>query len=226
MTTTPSSQADRALLHAVLFDMDGLLIDSEPQWFAAEQDTVRELGGVWGNEQSMDLFGSNLPFAADYMIRFTGTTRSRSDVMQLLSSHMSMQLRDSVTLRPGAIELLLELADVGLPLGLVTSSTREHAEVVLSHLPASVFAVTVTADDVSALKPHPMPYLTALDALMVKPERTIVLEDSPPGVAAARAAGCHVVAVPSQESIPADRGTTVVDSLLELNHERLVNLLA
>jgi len=94
--------------------------------------------------------------------------------------------------------------------GLVTSSVRVHAEVVLGHLPERMFDVTVTADDVSMLKPHPMPYLAAMSALGVEAQRTIVLEDSPPGVAAGEAAGCHVVAVPTVTAIrPTSRRTAI-----------------
>ncbi|MEO8329767.1 MAG: HAD family phosphatase, partial [Candidatus Nanopelagicales bacterium] len=188
-------------LQAVLFDMDGLLIDSEPQWFAAETATVAALGSAWGKAQQLDLLGSNLPFAAEYMVRFTNTELSASEVETLLSDNMTEQLRGVLSFQEGAMELLDELASAGITLGLVTSSTREHADVVLEKLPPSLFAVTVTADDVSKLKPHPMPYLTALAALEVSATNAIVLEDSPPGVASGKAAGCHVVAVPSVAAI-------------------------
>ena len=208
-------------LAAVLFDMDGLLIDSEEQWFAAETLTVAALGGVWGRAQQRDLLGSNLPFAADYMLRFTDSDKSREDVMAMLSMNMTEQLRRSISFQPGALALMDELAGAGLPLGLVTSATREHADAVLAHLPRSGFAVSVTADDVTDLKPHPMPYLTALSMLDVSAEDVIVLEDSPPGVASGEAAGCHVVAVPSAAPISPGAGRTVVASLTGLSLESL-----
>jgi HAD superfamily hydrolase (TIGR01509 family) len=208
-------------LAAVLFDMDGLLIDSEEQWFAAETLTVAALGGVWGRPQQLDLLGSNLRFAADYVLRYTQSDKSREEVMAMLSMNMTEQLRRSITFQPGALELMDDLTAAGLPLGLVTSATREHVDAVLTHLPRSGFAVTVTADDVTQLKPHPMPYLTALSLLDVSPENVIVLEDSPPGVASGEAAGCHVVAVPSAAPISPEAGRTVVPSLSGLSLDAL-----
>ena len=201
--------------------MDGLLVDSEPQWFAAEQATVAELGGVWGKSQQLDLLGSNLQFAADYMIEFTGSSRTRDEVMQLLSDAMTRELLESVTFRPGALDLLAEVSRTELALGLVTSSTRAHVEVVLQHLPDDLFSISVTADDVTHLKPHPMPYLTALERLDVSAVRTVVLEDSPPGVAAGEAAGCHVIAVPSVAEIAPGPNRTVVTSLEHVDVARL-----
>ena len=212
-------------LQAVLFDMDGLLIDSEPQWLAAETATVQELGGVWGVQQNLDLHGTNLPVAADYMIRYTNSDLTRTEVMAILSRNMTAELTLGVGFRPGAVELLLALSDSEVVLGLVTSSVRDHVGVVLQHLPDRVFDVTVTADDVSSLKPHPMPYLAALEALHVEAHRTIVLEDSPPGVAAGQAAGCHVVAVPSVTHIEPAPRRTVVKSLRDIDLARLKSLI-
>lgn len=212
----PAEHGD-SVLEAVLFDMDGLLVDSEPQWFAAERATVAQLGGEWGKQQQLDLLGSNLEFAADYMIRYTASARSRAEVMRLLSDHMTRELQRSVSFRPGAVQLLTSLANTDVAVGLVTSSTREHVEVVLQHLPGDIFHTSVTADDVEYLKPHPMPYLTALGHLEVDPRLTVVLEDSPPGVAAGEAAGCHVVAVPSVAEIPPGPNRTVIESLEQVD---------
>lgn len=222
MTSAPRPPApDNNGLQAVLFDMDGLLLDSEPQWFTAESATVATLGGVWGKQQQLDLLGSNLEFAADYMIEFTGSERSRAEVMQMLSGNMSRELEGSVTFRPGALQILTAVAQADVAIGLVTSSTREHVDIVLQHLPDDLFHTSVTADDVADLKPHPLPYLTALGHLQVGAERTVVLEDSPPGIAAAESAGCHVIAVPSVAAIPPGPNRTVVGSLEQVDVELL-----
>ena len=215
----------RSSLQAVLFDMDGLLIDSEPQWLAAETATVEELGGVWGTQQNLDLHGTNLPVAADYMIRHTASDLNRNDVMSILCRNMTAELSRGVDFRRGAVDLLLALSESQVVIGLVTSSVREHVDVVLRHLPSRVFDVTVTADDVSMLKPHPMPYLTALEVLQVEASRTVVLEDSSPGVAAGEAAGCHVVAVPSVGQIGPATRRTIVSSLSEVDLPRLESLI-
>jgi HAD superfamily hydrolase (TIGR01509 family) len=192
-----SSRAERNGLSAVLFDMDGLLVDSEPQWYAAETRTVQQLGASWGRQQQIDLLGSNLAVAAEYMIDHASSDRPVQQVMDLLLDHMTEELARGVTFRPGALELVSHLAQDSVPMALVTSSVRVHVEAVLRHIPGDPFRYTVTADDVSRLKPHPEPYLTALGLLGAVPGQTVALEDSPTGVAAAEAAGCHVVAVPS-----------------------------
>lgn len=212
-------------LGAVVFDMDGLLIDSEPQWAAAELATVSSLGADWGVEQSRALHGTNLPIAADYMIGHARSGRSRGEVIELLSDNFTSELARGVTFQPGALALLADLAHHGVRTALVTSSVRVHVEMVLGHLPAGTFAATVTADDVAQLKPHPMPYLAALELLTVAPTSVVVLEDSAPGVASAEAAGCHVVAVPTLTDIEPGPRRTVVTSLTDLNAQRLRTLL-
>lgn len=222
--TTGSALPIEAPLDAVLFDMDGLLVDTEPQWFAAESATVAQLGGAWGKQQQIDLLGSNLPVAARYMIEFTGSRLDMPTVMQMLLENMTEQLVGAVTFQPGVLDLLDALVAEGVPLALVTSSVRVHVDVVLSHLAGEPFRYQVTADDVAKLKPHPEPYLSALHLLGASAQRSVVLEDSPAGVAAAEAAGCHVVAVPSVVPInPAPR-RAVVESLTEVDLGMLTNL--
>jgi HAD superfamily hydrolase (TIGR01509 family) len=215
--STRSSTGRVQNLQAVLFDMDGLLVDTEPQWFAAESATVAQLGGVWGKQQQVDLLGSNLPVAARYMIDYTGTHHDVPTVMQMLLDNMTARLTSDITFQPGAFELLDELSAAGIPLALVTSSVRVHVEVVLAQLPSDPFFHQVTADDVANLKPHPEPYLTALDLLGVTAGGVVVLEDSPAGVCAAEAAGCHVVAVPSVVPIESAPRRHVVDSLSSID---------
>lgn len=205
--------------------MDGLLVDTEPQWFAAERRTVEELGGTWGKPQQIDLLGSNLEFAARYMIRHTSSSWGVCDVMDLLLANMTSELARGVQFRPGALELLASLQEDAVPLALVTSSVRAHVDLVLAHLPTDAFRHHVTGDDVRRRKPHPEPYLTALARLSVRASRCVVLEDSPAGVTAAEAAGCHVVAVPSVVPIDPAPARTVVTSLLEVDSDLLSSVL-
>jgi len=211
-------------LEAVLFDMDGLLVDTEPQWFRAETSVVADLGGEWGKPHQEALLGSNLEFAASYMVSHTGTDRSVADVMVMLRTAMSRELAAGVTLHSGVEPLVAALAELGVPMGIVTSSVREHLDVVLEFLPSDAFRITVTADDVSRLKPHPEPYLRAVALLQVSAGRTVVLEDSPAGVDAGEAAGCRVVAVPSVVDIEPHDGRHVVRSLEEVDVATLAGL--
>jgi HAD superfamily hydrolase (TIGR01509 family) len=208
----------------VLFDMDGLLVDTEPQWFRAETVVVTALGGDWGKPHQEALLGSNLVVAAEYMVRHTDSDRTVAEVMDMLRSAMSDQLAGGVALRPGVETLVAALAEHGVPMGIVTSSVREHLDVVLDFLPSRAFSVTVTADDVDRLKPHPDPYLRAVELLEVRASRTVVLEDSPAGVDSGEAAGCRVVAVPSVVEIQPRPGRPVVTSLVEVDVATLTGL--
>jgi HAD superfamily hydrolase (TIGR01509 family) len=137
---------------------------------------------------------------------------------------MTEQLTGSVVFRPGVLDLLENLVAADVALALVTSSVRVHVDVILAHLPNQPFRHHVTADDVINLKPHPEPYLSALDLLGASAARSVVLEDSPTGVTAAEAAGCRVVAVPSVVPIDPAPGREVVSSLMEVDLELLRGL--
>ncbi len=223
MAHTPPENGAQGL-GAVLFDMDGLLVDTEPQWFAAESATVAQLGGVWGKQQQVDLLGSNLPVASRYMIEYTKSSLDVPTVMDMLLRNMTEQLTSHVAFQPGAVELIRELVEAGVPMALVTSSVRVHVDVVLAQLPIRPFHHHVTADDVRNLKPHPEPYLTAMELLGVRAENSVVLEDSPAGISAAEAAGCHVVAVPSVVPIDPAPRRSVVSSLTEIDLRGLQSL--
>jgi HAD superfamily hydrolase (TIGR01509 family) len=188
----------RDLPDAVLFDMDGLLVDTEPLWFRAETRVVHALGGDWTKQNQEDLLGSNLEFAADYMLRLTGSDVPAREVAVRLKDAMTDLLRrGEFSFRPGALELLASVRAAGLPTGLVTSSVREHLDLVLPALPRDGFDAMVTGDDVTRKKPDPQPYQLALGRLGVAAHRTVVLEDSPAGVRSGESAGCTVIAVPS-----------------------------
>jgi HAD superfamily hydrolase (TIGR01509 family) len=159
------------------------------------------------------------------MIEHAGSDRSVPQVMELLLDHMTSELAREVTFRPGALELVSTLAREGIPMALVTSSVRVHVDAVLRHVPGDPFRFTVTADDVANLKPHPEPYLSALELIGAPAARTVVLEDSPTGIAAAEAAGCHVVAVPSVVPIQAAARRTVWPTLVGADIESLRSLI-
>jgi HAD superfamily hydrolase (TIGR01509 family) len=210
---------------AVLFDMDGLLVDTEPLWFLAERQVVGALGGTWTKDHQQDLLGSNLEFAAGYMLRLTGSELSTDEVAQRLKDTMTGLLQTGeFSFRPGALALLASVQDAGVATAIVTSSVGEHLDLVLARMPSRNFDVVVTGDDVTHKKPHPEPYQTALDRLGVEPARAVVLEDSPAGVAAAEAAGCAVIAVPSVVPIESGPRRVVVDSLADVRLSFLADL--
>jgi HAD superfamily hydrolase (TIGR01509 family) len=211
-------------LQAVLFDMDGLLIDSERVWLEVEMQVVAWLGGTWTEEHQQALVGGSLSVGVAYMLELTGADVPPEEVGRRMLDGMYERLSESVPLMPGAKELLVELKDAGVTTALVSSSHRRLIEPVLDAVGRGFFALSVAGDEVARTKPDPEPYLAAAARLGAVPARCAVLEDSPNGVAAAEAAGCVTVAVPGVLPIPAAPGRTVVASLREVTLERLSSL--
>jgi HAD superfamily hydrolase (TIGR01509 family) len=202
--------------YAVLFDMDGLLVDSEPLWLEAETSVMARLGASWTQADQAKLLGGSLERSVSYLLAKATKPAPPEVVAQWLMSDIAGLVRDrGVPVRPGARELLAEVAAAGLPHALVTGSQRPFVETVLAST-GMRFDVLVSANDVSAPKPDPEPYLLAAKLLEMEPGRCFALEDSPNGVASAQAAGCRVIAVPSLIPIGPAPGRMVVRSLLEL----------
>ncbi|WP_018656453.1 HAD family hydrolase [Actinomadura flavalba] len=208
---------DTRVPQAVLFDMDGLLVDSERLWLEVEEEVVARLGGTWSAEHQEALVGGSIGKAVDYMLVLTGADVPPARVAGWLLDGMADRLGASVPLMPGAKELLAEVRDAGVPAALVSSSYRRLLEPALDAIGREHFAVTVAGDEVARTKPDPEPYLTATARLGADPGRCVVLEDSPNGLAAAEAAGCVTVAVPCLLPVGPAPGRTVVGSLREVD---------
>lgn len=218
----PTSPAISGLpLQAVVFDMDGVLVDSEPLWFEAETHVMARLGGTWSAADQQALVGGSMAASVAYLLN-RGTRQVRPEVVASWLNQAMVELLSTrpLPVLPGAIELVTEVASAALPYALVTSSEPEIATVVLSRLPVR-FPVTVCGTDVSAAKPDPEGYLLAAAKLGVEPGRSIAIEDSPNGVAAAEAAGYMTVAVPGVVPIGDRPGRIVVGSLAGLTLEKL-----
>ncbi len=192
-----------------MFDMDGLLVDTEPLWFEVETEIMARLGGAWSHADQAQLVGTSLAKSVGYMLARAEKPTPPATIGRWMVDGMVDRIAErGVTMLPGAAELVDEVAAEGLPCALVTSSERTVMDAVLAQVgPAtSAFDVTVCAADVSRTKPDPEPYLLATALLGADPARCVVLEDAPNGVAAAQAAGCLVVMVPSVAAVPrADR---------------------
>jgi HAD superfamily hydrolase (TIGR01509 family) len=204
---------------AVLFDMDGLLIDSEPLWLEAETAVMARLGGEgssWTTADQAQLLGGSLDRTVRYLLAKATRPVPPELVGEWLMSGIAALVRDrGVPVQQGGRELLAEVAAAGLPHALVTSSERRFMDAVLAGT-GMRFDALVCADDVSVTKPDPEPYLLAAKLLGTDPARCYALEDSPNGVASAEAAGCRVIAVPSLVWIEPAPSRTVVRSLLDL----------
>jgi len=213
-----------AALRAVLFDMDGLLVDSEPLWFEVERAVMARLGGQWGEADQQALIGGSLDRTVSRLLAKAAAPASREDVARWLVAEMAaLILARGLPLQPGAGPLLAALGAAGVPSALVTASSRAIMDAVLTVTGLS-FDVTVCGEDVRRGKPDPEPYLLAAARLGVPAAGCVVLEDSPTGIAAARAAGCPVIAVPSVP-VPPRPGLITVDSLEEVGFDRLEGIM-
>ena len=209
-----------AALRAVLFDMDGLLVDSEPLWFEVERAVMARLGGQWGEADQEALIGGSLDRTVSWLLAKAAVPASRDDVARWLVAEMAALIgARGLPLQPGAGPLLAGLDAAGVPYALVTASSRAIMEAALTVTGLS-FGVTVCGEDVRRGKPDPEPYLLAADRLGVPAAGCVVLEDSPTGIAAARAAGCPVIAVPSVP-VPPGPGVVAVGSLEEVGFDLL-----
>lgn len=190
-------------LQAVLWDMDGTIVDTEPYWFAAEYEVVAQHGDSWSDDHARALVGFDLLDSGRYMIEHGGVRLTPHEIVELLLDSVVANMKREVPWRPGARELLADVRANQIPTALVTMSWRRFAMEVVDALPAGAFDVSVVGDDVERGKPHPDPYLLAAERLGVDITRCLAIEDSPTGVASALAAGATVLAVPHHVDVPA-----------------------
>lgn len=187
--------------HAVLWDMDGTLVDSEPYWIAAEVPLVERFGGTWSHEQSLQLVGLGLEDAAR-IFQDAGVRMSVPDIIDQLTDDVMQQFQTKgVPFRPGARELLAGLREAGIKTALVTMSMRRMAASVVDLIDFDAFDVIVAGDDATRPKPYPDPYLQACDALDVSAPATVAIEDSPNGLRSAVASGAATIGVPHMVSL-------------------------
>jgi HAD superfamily hydrolase (TIGR01509 family) len=207
----------RALPAAVLWDMDGTLIDTEPYWLEAEHLLVEQHGGTWSDEHALALVGHDLMDSARYIREHGPVPMEPEAIVDVLLQHVVAHLARNVPWRPGARELLAELRDAGVPCALVTMSWTALAETFLASVPSDTFEVVVTGDRVSRGKPHADPYLQAVKLLEVDADRCVAVEDSPTGVASATAAGVPTLVVPHIVPVPDGPGRSFATSLTDVD---------
>ncbi|WP_264176757.1 HAD family hydrolase [Agilicoccus flavus] len=187
---------------AVLWDMDGTLVDTEPYWIEQEHRLVERFGGTWTEADAHSLVGNPLLVSAEYIRAHTPVTLTPLEIVDELQSGVIAALSRRLPWRPGARELLAELGDLGVPCALVTMSWRPMVDALVATLPDGVFAAIVTGDEVTRGKPDPEPYLTAAAALGVDIGDCVAIEDSSTGSASALAAGARTIVVPHVVAVP------------------------
>jgi HAD superfamily hydrolase (TIGR01509 family) len=206
-----------ALPDAVVFDNDGLLLDTESVWTRAEEDLFERRGLEFTPADKRQLVGTSAEIAGGILERRLGEPGRAAELIEELNALVVAELEHGVEVMVGARELLERLRERGTPLGLVSNSplrfVQRSIEIVgLGHH----FDVILSAHEVAAPKPAPDPYLEACRRLGVEPGPSVVaLEDSPTGVAAARAAGLTVIGVPSIEGVALEEAHHLAESLLD-----------
>ncbi len=222
-----ASPADPARVPAaVLFDMDGTLVDTEPYWIEAEYRLVAAHGGTWSDEHAHAVIGNALIATAEYLRDVGGVDLDPPEIVELLIDDVEAAARRMMPWRPGVLDLLGECVAAGVPVAMVTMSYERLARTVVEALPPGTFATVVTGDQVTRGKPDPEAYATACTRLAVAPGDTVAVEDSPKGVESAAAAGCPVLAVPHNVTIEPGPDRVIVHGLAGVTLADLARLIA
>jgi HAD superfamily hydrolase (TIGR01509 family) len=227
--TSLAGVAERTTIAAVVFDLDGVLIESEAVWDAARRAVVAEAGGHWREGATRAMLGMSAPEWSSYVHDELGVPLEPEEINHRVVAYVLERYRRELPLLPGAVAAVRRLAACW-PLGLATSSNRPVIAAVLeaSGLTDS-FAVTVSGDEVKRGKPAPDVYIEALRQLGVQPDAAAAIEDSANGLRAAAAAGMLVVAIPNREFPPSQDALAlaqlVLHSLDEVTPEALLGAL-
>lgn len=211
---------------AVLWDMDGTVVDTEAYWMAAETALVESFGGTWTHEQALQLVGKGLEGSAG-ILQEAGVRMPVDEIIAHLTSEVTALLTERGNpFRPGAPELLAALKAAGVRIALVTMSLRRMADQVAGQMDAGTFDVIVAGDETTRPKPFPDPYLQACNALGVDPAAAVAIEDSPTGVRSAVSAGIATVGVPLMVSLEGTGADVLWPTLVGRTPADLAGILA
>ncbi|MFC9589099.1 HAD family hydrolase [Streptomyces sp. NPDC056944] len=213
-------------LQAVLFDMDGTLVDTERLWLRTVEEEALGLGLALTEADLAAVLGHAIEPCARHLASRAARDADPARLAASLERRFTELVRGRVEPLPGAVELLTALRSAGMPTALVSASPRPVVDTVLDALGRHLFVTSVAEGETPRTKPFPDPYRAALTALGADPARCVAVEDTPTGVASAEAAGCAVLAVPSYTPVPPAPRRTVAGTLLEVDLALLRRLVA
>ncbi len=199
---------------AVLWDMDGTLIDSEHYWMKSERSLAEAHPSEWTEKDGFDLIGLSLFESSKIIKNKLNSDLHPHEIIAKLTEGVREQLADEVPWRPGAKELLKLLKESGIKTALVTMSLHHMAQEVVNQIPFDAFDVVVGGDDVKLGKPFPEPYLKACELLGVNPADCVAFEDSNTGLRSAEAAGTKAIGIPNFVEIPQIPGRIIWPTLV------------
>jgi len=209
---------------AVFFDMDGLMVDSEPEWFLSEIDVTKPFGYTWLEVDQIACLGGPLSKVGQYMFDKCGQQQSPQYFTQTLIDTQVARMRGNTPTMPGAIELVRELQSHGVKTGLVSASPRNIVDAVLDNLGHELFPFSISADDVKKTKPDPEGYLKAATMSGSEISDCLIFEDSLTGMNAAIASGAYLIGVPHLVTIEESKRVRVIKSLEQLSYSKLKDL--
>jgi len=203
-------------MSAILFDMDGTLIDSEPLWLKAEIEVMAEVGCHWDEQDQINCLGGPAERTERYMQERSQNIKPYGYFINRLHEVMRARITNELDLIPNALSLLRECKDAGIKTALVTASSRDLMTIVLKRFPPGTFDVVVSGDDVEKSKPDPAPYLLAAKQLSVDILKCLVLEDSLTGVQSGLSSGAKVIGIPHLVQMSEHPNLRVISSLDEI----------
>jgi HAD superfamily hydrolase (TIGR01509 family) len=201
-------------IEAVVFDLDGVIVDSEHVWDAAREALARERGGRWHEGAQQDMMGMSSVEWSRYMHDVIGLKDPPEEISAEVARRLEATYREELPLIDGATEAVARLAE-RWPLAVASSSNRPIIDLVLELSGLDrFFRATVSSEEVSRGKPAPDVYLEAARRLGADPERSAAVEDSRNGILSARAAGMRVVAIPNPRFPPGEEALAAADEVL------------
>lgn len=221
---------NRPTFDALIFDMDGVLTDTESLWDDVRRGLAADAGLPWPDDATAAMMGMSTPEWSAYLVDTVGLPGPPTRVAEQVIDAMAARYHERLPTMPGAVEAVRRVAAL-LPMGLASSSPRRLIDTVLAELGvADLFAATVSTEEVARGKPSPDGYVRVCELMDADPARSVAVEDSSNGLRAAHAAGMTVIAVPHPGHPPADDALAlaeaVLDSLDQLTGDRLRSMAA